>query len=213
MKKQFRPYRPLIPVVLALTAWSGTALAAHDDIGIADLRMTLPAVTTTDASHQAAPLWLAANGSEMNSAGSAGDKAKGNWSEPMFTGNKLHKYLGIGSLLLAGLTAMTAPDSEGGTSGQAPSGKDLHQSLAYGATALGVGAVATGFAYHFDDIHMENGITDVDNLHMILGLLGTAGYAAAVADRPKSPNWSSGSHSTYGIVGAVSMAVAIKLEW
>lgn len=213
MKKQFRPYRPLVPVVLALTAWSGTALAAHDENGLADLQMTLPAATA-EAPNQSAPLWLAANGSEMTAAaGGAAGKSNGNWSEPMFTGNKLHKYLGIGSLLLAGMTALTAPDSEGSSSGQAPSGKDLHQALAYGATALGVGAVATGFAYHFDDIHMENGFTDPDNLHMMLGLLGTAGYAAAVADRPKSPTWSSGSHSTYGIVGAVSMAVAIKLEW
>ena len=131
----------------------------------------------------------------------------------MLTSNKFHKYLGIGSLLLAGLTAITAPDDEEGSTGQAPSGKDVHQALAYGATALGVGAVATGFAYHFDDINMENGFTDPDNLHMLLGLLGTMGYAAAVADRPTSPDYSSGSHSCYGIIGAVSMAVAIKLEW
>ena len=210
MKKLFPPYRSLVPVLLALTAWSGTALAAHTGAATAELQMNLPAMNA-GASQPAAPLWLAANGSEMNVSGGSG-KQKGQWSEPMFTGNKFHEYMGIGSLLLAGLTVVTAPDSEGST-GQAPSGKDLHQALAYGATALGVGAVITGFTYHFDDISWDNGFTDPDNLHMLLGLLGAAGYAAAVADRPKSPNWSSGSHASYGIIGAVSMIGAIKLEW
>jgi len=212
MKNPFRSYRPLAPVFLALATWSGTATAAHIETGVTDLRLGLP---TAASSQQArtTPLWLAANGSGMSDAGSDQGAAKSQWREHWFTANKAHEYMGLGSLILAGLTVVTAPDGEGSANGQAPSGKDLHQALAYGATALGVGAVTTGFIYHLDDIHWDNGITDPDNLHMLLGLLGTAGYLAAVADRPKSPDYSSGSHATYGIIGAVSMIGAIKLEW
>jgi len=207
MKKLFRPRRPLVPVLLALSTWSCAAMAAHDQAGDADLRLTLAEVASSQG-NATAPLWLAANGSGMSSAGGGqAGTATDQWQEPWFTANKAHEYMGLGSLILAGLTVVTAPGDgdEGGAGGG--TNDSTHQALANGALALGVGAVTTGLIYHWDDIHMDNGITDPDNLHALLGLVGTAGYAIAIANGGK------GGHSAAGIVGAVSMIGAIKLEW
>ncbi len=152
------------------------------------------------------PLQLALQGEPPADPGGRGEVMKNNddWHEPWLTADKTHKYLGIGSLLLAGLTVLTAPDDEEGTGNTNDS---LHQGLANGALALGVGAVATGLAFHFDDIKLANGLGDPDNLHALLGLIGTTGYAVAVA------NGGEGGHAAAGIVGALSMAAAIKIEW
>ena len=151
------------------------------------------------------PLQLALQGETPMAQDVDGKGArKDDWHEPWLTADKAHKYLGIGSLLLAGLTVLTAPDDEEGTG---DSDDSLHQGLANGALALGVGAVATGLAFHFDDIKLANGLGDPDNLHALLGIIGTTGYAVAVA------NGGEGGHAAAGIVGALSMAAAIKVEW
>ncbi len=152
------------------------------------------------------PLQLALNGAAGEASGAVTGGADADWQEPWFTANKTHKYLGLGSLLLAGLTVLTAPDDEDEGAGGG-SDDSLHQGLANGALALGVGAVATGLAFHFDDIKFANGLGDPDNLHALLGIVGTTGYALAVA------NGGEGGHAAAGIVGALSMATAIKIEW
>lgn len=119
------------------------------------------------------------------------------YEERLFTANTVHKYLGLGSILLAGLTVI-APKEDGDS---------LHHQLGEGAAILGVGAVATGLVFHWEDIHLASGLKDPDNLHLILGTLGTAGYLMASSAAPDSP------HPTYGVAGAVSMATAIKLTW
>ncbi len=152
---------------------------------------------------------------EMSSMMNAGRAQQGtdSWQEPWLTGNKAHKYMGLGSLLLAGLTVLTSPDDDNegvvtpATASSESTDDSLHQGLANGALALGVGAVVSGLIYHLDDIRWENGITDPDNLHMLLGLLGVTGYAVAVA------NGGEGGHAAAGIVGGLSMIGAIKLEW
>ena len=151
------------------------------------------------------PLQLALQGETPAGQGDADEGAgKDDWHEPWLSADKAHKYLGIGSLLLAGLTVLTAPDDEEGSGNTNDS---LHQGLANGALALGAGAVATGLAFHFDDIKLANGLGDPDNLHALLGIIGTTGYAVAVA------NGGEGGHAAAGIVGALSMAAAIKIEW
>lgn len=113
---------------------------------------------------------------------------------PWYGANNLHKTLGLGSILLAGLT-LISPKAENGP----------HEYFARGAAALGVGAVATGLYAHWDDVdaHWSN----PDTKHAVLGALGALGFLAAVARGGK------GDHAAYGGVGAVSMAIAIKLEW
>jgi hypothetical protein len=128
------------------------------------------------------------------------------YRERWITGNKLHKYLGIGSIASAGLTLLTVGQAnEGENGGKADGG--IHETFARTATALGGAAVLTGLLFHWDDIKLSNGFSDPDNLHMLLTTLGTLGYAEAVNRAPGD------GHSGYGSAGAVSMALGIKMVW
>jgi hypothetical protein len=122
--------------------------------------------------------------------------AKPKFKEHLVTASKLHKYLGIGSIGLAGLTLL-APKEEDGA----------HEYLAKGAAALGVGAVITGVVFHWDDIELNQGFNNPDNLHALLTTLGTLGFLGAVSEAPAS------GHAGLGAGGAISMAIGIKMTW
>jgi len=135
------------------------------------------------------------------------------FEESYFTANKMHMYLGLGSILAAGLTAVTAPDSGDGavrTTGQS-SKNSAHYYLANTAAALGGAAVVSGLLLHFDDI--ETDVMDPDTLHMVLTILGTAGYAYAISKAPKVVGGPSNGHAAAGIAGAALMATGIYFEW
>ena len=125
---------------------------------------------------------------------------------PWFTANKVHEYLGLGSLLLAGV-AIVAPKEGGEGDASGDSNGGAHHNLATGAAILGAGAVLTGAIFHFDDLEFSRGLKDPDNLHALLATIGALGFAMAVSQAPDD------SHAAYGIVGAVSMAAAIKITW
>ncbi len=116
-------------------------------------------------------------------------------SRPL-TLNKVHKYLGYASMVSAVLTGLS-PKTAGGP----------HELFGTAAAAFGAAAVLSGFAFHYEDISLKGGFGDPDNLHMLLGILGTAGYAVAVSSGEK------GGHGGPGTLGALSMAMAIKLTW
>lgn len=107
----------------------------------------------------------------------------------------MHKYLGIGSLAAAGLTLLMPKEEDG-----------AHEALGKTAAALGTLAVITGITFHWDDLNFSNGIKDPDVLHATLTTLGTLGYLAAVSAAPDA-------HAGAGGVGAISMAVGIKMVW
>jgi hypothetical protein len=124
-----------------------------------------------------------------------------------FTPNKVHKYLGLGSLGLVGLALLAPkPNNENKPSGEKDEG-GIHHDLAVGATVLGAAAVATGFAFHYQDIDLSKGFKDPDNLHMILGTLAEVAFLVAVSMAPDS------GHAGPGILGAAAMVAAIKVEW
>lgn len=110
--------------------------------------------------------------------------------------NKVHKYLGYASMVSAVLTGLS-PKTAGGP----------HELFGTAAAAFGAAAVLSGFAFHYEDINLAGGFGDPDNLHMLLGILGTAGYAVAVS------SGEDGGHGGPGTLGALSMAMAIKLTW
>lgn len=127
--------------------------------------------------------------------------AKTEFKEPLFTGNKWHQYFGLGSLALATLAAIAPKPSED----DAESG--VHHTLAQSAAVVGGAAVVSGLVFHYEDLSWNGLFRNPDNWHALLGTLGTLGYVAANSEAPE------GAHSTYGIIGAVSMLAAIKITW
>ena len=123
---------------------------------------------------------------------------------PWLTGNKLHQYLGLGTLALVGLTAISAPDNEGNTT---PPTTGTHQSLGRATAAMAAATVVSGLVMHWDDIYWEDSFFDPDKMHARLGALGALAMLYAVSIAPNS------GHSSAGIAGGIAMGVAIKLTW
>ncbi len=130
----------------------------------------------------------------------AGIKDKPAFEEDWLTANKIHKYLGIGSITLAILAAIAPKPTPDDTD------KGSHKKLAEGAAILGGAAVATGVMFHHDDI-FNYGMSDPDNLHATYATLGAIGFAMAVGAAPAD------EHVGYGILGAVLMSIGIKYTW
>ena len=76
----------------------------------------------------------------------------------------LHKYLGYGTLLLAGVAAATGSDSS------------THHYSAVGSAALGVMTLATGYYAYGDMFEVDEGFSK-SNLHIALSTLGAIGFA------------------------------------
>jgi hypothetical protein len=168
---------------LALTLLSSQAAVADDYFSLPE-----------NWNQGAAKPWLLAS-SDAAPTSPAMELSNHEFEERMVTANKVHKYLGIGSIGAAALTLL-APKEENGA----------HEALGKTAATLGVGAVITGFLFHWDDINLGNGMSDPDNLHLALTTLGTLGYLAAVSEAPDT-------HGGVGGLGAVSMAIGIKMVW
>lgn len=118
------------------------------------------------------------------------------YKDRLFTANSFHKYLGIGSIAAA-LITVAAPKEEDG----------LHEEMAKTSAALGLGALATGLIYHYEDLHLDAGLSDPDNLHALWAGLGALGIAAAAATGPDGP------HSTFGSLGGIGMIIGVKYTW
>jgi len=127
----------------------------------------------------------------------------------LFSGKKIHQYLGVTTAALAGMTFMThihpvgnGPRDVNGT----------HAELGKATAIMALATVASGLIVHWDDFSLEDGWKDPDNLHVLLGVTGAALMAYAVN---QSMNTSTGqvNHAGYAELGALSMVVAIKLTW
>jgi hypothetical protein len=110
---------------------------------------------------------------------------------------------------------MTAPGEgceEGCNANQARPVNGTHAQLGKATAVMALATVASGLIVHWDDFNVEDGWTDPDNLHVILGVTGAALLAYAV---DKSMNVSSGqvSHAGMAELGALGMLIAIKFEW
>lgn len=197
--------------VLCLAVLSGEAFAQETAF---DLPLTSSAYVKDYESFKLA----AANDPDVlvKKSDSASPMAKTTpFEPPLITGSKVHQYLGLGTIVFAALTAVTAPDDGCETNCTATATprqtNGTHAKLAKATVAMAAAAIATGLVVHWDDFHLVDGITDPDNLHILLGVTGAALMAYAVN---KSKNSAVPvSHAGIAELGALGMVAAIKITW
>lgn len=131
---------------------------------------------------------------------------------PIFTGSNVHKYLGLGTMVLLAATVIGPKPQEFEHTTPTPAQLDAqkshtHAKLGRATAALAAATVTTGLLAHWDDFHMEDGWRDPDNQH---AMLGTAGALAMLYAISKAP---AGGHAGMGMAGGAAMVVAIKLTW
>jgi hypothetical protein len=164
-----------------------------------------------------APLRLALDGPARSTNPAAPNaNAAPPFKPPWLTGSDVHKFLGLGTLLAVGLTAVTAPgegcekNCSASTEPRRTSGT-THTRSARTAAALAGATVATGLLVHWDDFKLQDGFRDPDNQHVLLGLIGAGLMLYAVNKSMKSAVPT--QHSAYAEIGGAAMAVAVKLTW
>jgi hypothetical protein len=197
---------------------AGLCLAALTTTGYAaesSLDLSLP--SSRYFAQDSKSFMLAANDTEVIKAksNSAPVTPAAEFEPPLITGSNVHKYLGLGTIVLAGLTMVTNPGEgcEHNCAANAPRDTNgIHGQLGKATAAMAVATVASGLMAHWDDFSLEDGWSDPDNLHVLLGITGAALMAYAVE---KSASQSTGtvSHAGMAEVGAIGMLLAIKLTW
>ena len=195
-----------------LAALSGTALAQEAAF---ELPLTSSAYVKDYESFK-----LAANDvqptSVKKSDNAAPEVKKSDFEPALFSGSNAHKYLGLATMVGAILTGTNHPPENECESASCPPPQPretngTHAKLARATVALAAATVVTGLVAHWDDFHLEDGITDPDNMHALLGTAGmlTMAYAVSKAADPYDSN----GHAGKAIAGAALMAVAIKITW
>jgi hypothetical protein len=198
-----------LSVGVALLAIAGAAQAQ-------DIDLNLPAQAYVQ---RAGSFMLAANESNVlvkQESAPVVAAPKEPYEPSLWSGSNAHMALGLATIVAAGLTGMTAPE-EGceHNCGPTPVARDVngtHAKLAYTTVALATATIASGLITHWDDFHLEDGITDPDNLHVLLGVTGAAMMAVATANSAKVKTGQA-SHAGLAMAGAAGMIVAIKLTW
>lgn len=190
-----------------LVAISGMAYA---DNGVQDAAIPSLASTYTNGSKS---YMLALNDAAPRETTAAVPVAQAAEFEPaLFSGSNAHKYLGLGTLAFVAATVLAPKPAE--IEGRAPTQAELdsqksstHAKLGRAAAAFAAATVTTGLLAHWDDFHLEDGWTDPDNMHALLGTAGALAMLYAVSQAP------GGGHAGAGMAGGVAMGVAIKLTW
>lgn len=194
------------------TALAGAVLLAWT--GLAAAQEAFDWATPAQAyAQRAQPLLLAANDSGVTPerVAAVAPAQPEPFDPPLFSGSNIHLTLGLATIATAALTAMTAPEDEHATPGTPRATSGTHAKLAKTTVALAAATIASGLITHWDDFALEDGLTDPDNLHILLGVSGAALMAYAVN---KSAHSSTPvSHAGIAELGALGMLVGIKLIW
>jgi hypothetical protein len=189
-------------VCLALLA--GTGYAAENT-----LDLTLPA--SRFYAQDAKSFMLAANDTGTVTTGAVAVTAKPaeEFQPKLFTGRKAHQYLGVTTAVLAAAAFITHPHPTDPNAPRETNG--THAQLAKATIVAAAATIATGLANHWDDFNAEDGWSDPDNLHVLLGVTGAALMAYAVNQSMNSST--PVSHAGMAELGALGMVLAIKLTW
>ncbi len=204
----------MLAVGALLLAWAGAGQAAQQET----LDLSLPSHSYVQ---NAGSFVLAANDTDVlvkkqdTTATTAAPQQP--FEPPLWTASNAHMYLGLATIATAFLTAATAPEDGCGEHTACPNPppprqtNGTHAKLAKTTVALAAATIATGLWAHWDDFYLEDGWTDPDNLHVLLGVTGAALMAYATNKSAKSAV--KVSHAGIAELGAVGMVVAIKLTW
>lgn len=160
--------------------------------------------------------FLAANEADAEQAGGTSATPATEFHPPWISGRKVHQYLGLSTVVLAGLTILSAPgagcENCQGTSQQPrQTSGTTHTRLARATAAMAAATVMAGLLFHWNDIHLEDDFTDPDKLHARLAAAGALLMLYAVNKSEKSTV--PVSHAAMAELGAAAMIVAIKLTW
>ncbi|MBF0224927.1 MAG: hypothetical protein HQK76_05675 [Desulfobacterales bacterium] len=110
-----------------------------------------------------------------------------------------HKYAGYSTLLLAGATAVSS------------SNRYTHYGLAYSTVGMAMATLWSGIYEYSDRFDLDEGITSEDNLHIILGIIGTLACLTAVAIADSGKN---ARHGGIGGTGAGTMVFSFfVIKW
>ena len=110
-----------------------------------------------------------------------------------------HKYLGYGTVLMAGVTAASS------------SSEDFHETAAYVTVAGALSTLLTGYVAHGEQFDMSEGIFSEPNRHILLATLGAVLMTTAVVI---ADGGEESAHSGLGISGGVLMTLAvIDIKW
>lgn len=207
-------YKLIAGLALLLPVFSGTARAQDD---VVELPGTTSAYIRDYESFRLAANDAGTTQTEVVKTEEAKPvaSAQPEFKEPVFTASKVHQYLGIATMAAAAATFVTHfhPCQGAGCGPQPP--RDIngtHATLGKATAVLAAATVASGLYAHWDDFHKEDGATDPDNLHVILGVAGAAAMIYAINKSANSTTTPT-SHAALAELGALSMAVAIKLTW
>lgn len=203
--KRNHPYKKIV-ASLCLALACNASFAADST-----LDLSLPAASASPKSFM-----LASNDSAAMPASVASTAPKAEFSEPWMSGDKLHQYMGWTTLALVAGAALTASEGCEGAAcatanAQPRQTTGTHASFGKAAAFMAAATVTSGLIDHWDDFHMEDGFTDPDNLHAMLGTAGALMmmYAVNKSANSKVPV----SHGGIAELGGVAMAVAVKLTW
>lgn len=193
---------------LCMAALQGTAVAQDQPVELPGLS---DAYVKDKEAFRLAVNEAAAQSKEQEGAAPA---KPAEYESPLFTGSKVHQYLGIATIAAAAGTFLTHfHPCEAPNCGPQPPRKTNgpHANLGKATAILALATVASGVISHWDDFHAEDGIKDPDNQHVLLGVTGAVlmAYAINKSARSTVPT----SHAAVAELGAITMVTAIKLTW
>lgn len=109
---------------------------------------------------------------------------------------KLHRYFGFATIALAGVAAVTS------------SNKSVHYGAAYAATSAALLTCWTGYEEYSDRFDLDEGLLSQDNLHILLGVIGTVAIVTSVATADSGDE---SSHAGMGVAGGSMMLISVAL--
>lgn len=109
---------------------------------------------------------------------------------------KLHRYFGFATIALAGVAAVTS------------SNKSVHYGAAYATTGAALLTCWTGYEEYSERFDLDEGLLAQDNLHILLGVIGTVAILTSVATADSGDD---SSHAGMGVAGGSMMLISVAI--